>query len=487
MIPVSCVLRAGLLVLASTLFVVAGVAAQDAIRIDREVGAVKEITLEQGQNRLLILGDSVARVSVADPKVADIKVFSQTQVLLTAHGPGITDLTMWNKQEQPMVIALKVRRNLDGLRRQLKEFFPGENLKVSAEGDLVVLSGEVSDVRVPERAMEVAKLHGEKLVNLLTVTGDQQVQLEVKFAEVSRTGLRAMGFNFLHIDQAGNRVAGFSPPPSTLLNTPLQIPGTSVNGPPPILPSSQSGAFQVFFSSFPRFPFSVAVSLLESNGLAKILAEPTLVALSGQDAKFVAGGEFPLPMATGLGNVSVSWKQYGVILKFLPTVLGKDTIQLRLNAEVSEVDPSRQVVISGYTIPGLSTRQSETTVRLGDGQSFAVAGLLSNTMRTNATKIPLLGDLPVLGALFRSVDYRRSESELLVVVTARLTRPLAPHEVPLLPTDHELNDPSDLAFFLLGSEGKGAPDRDDRKSKPPGPQSRREGVRGPSGELGFIR
>src|SRR5439155_948121 len=167
------------------------------IRIDREVGAARNLSLEMGQNRLLVLSEPIARVSVADPKVADLKVITSTQLLLTAHGVGSTDLTLWNKKDEPLVLALLVTRNLDALRRQLHELFPTENITVSAAGDLVVMSGEASDVRVPERAAEVAQLHAERVVNLIRVSGNQQVQLEVKFAEVSRNGLREMGVNIL--------------------------------------------------------------------------------------------------------------------------------------------------------------------------------------------------------------------------------------------------------------------------------------------------
>jgi pilus assembly protein CpaC len=231
------------------------------------------------------------------------------------------------------------------------------------------------------------------------------------------------------------------------------------------------------------------VSLLESNGLAKMLAEPTLVAMSGQDAKFLAGGEFPVPYSTGLGAVSVLWKKFGIILTFTPTVIDEQSIHLKLAAEVSDVDPSRSVVLGGFSVPGLTSRQSETTVRMGDGQSFAIAGLLSDRIRSQVDRVPFFGDLPVIGALFRSVNYRRDESELLVVVTARLARPLAPHEVPPLPTDQELNDPGDLNLFLLGAEGTGAPEkREDRKAKQSEPDKPTASLRrGPAGELGFIR
>jgi pilus assembly protein CpaC len=457
------------------------------IQIDREVGAHKDLALEVGQNRLLILSEQIVRVSVAEPKVADLKVITPTQLLLTAKGVGATDLTLWNRRDDPFVISLRVGRNLEALRKQLKDLFPQETINVTAAGDLVVLSGEVGDVRVPERAAEVAKLHADRLTNLIHVRGNQQVQLEVKFAEVSRRGLRDMSFNVFHQDALGRFVAGLSPSGAPV-GAALNVPGTGGFGLPPVPPPGSGNAFNLFFSGLPRFPFSAVVSLLERSGLAKILAEPTLVAMSGQEARFLAGGEFPIPMATGLGAASVSWKKFGIILNFTPTVIDEQTIHLRLAAEVSDVDPARGITVGGFTIPGVTSRQSETTVRLGDGQSFAIAGLLSNRIRSDVAKIPLLGDIPILGALFRSVSYQRDESELLVVVTARLARPLAPHEVPALPTDHELNDPGDLELFLFGGQGRRPPPaaKDEPAREAPAQQASAR-RRGPSGDLGFIR
>jgi Flp pilus assembly secretin CpaC len=204
-----------------------------AIRIDREVGAVKNLALETGQNRLLLLSEPIGRVSVADPKIADLKVITPTQLLLTSRGVGTTDLTLWNKKDEALVIALLVTRNLDRLRTQLLEFFPTEKISVSAAGDLVVLSGEVADVRVPERAAEVAQLHADKVANLIKVVGNQQVQLEVKFAEVSRNGLRQLGLNILHQD-AGGRYVGGIVAPSVPADSFFQIPGTNVAGRPPV-------------------------------------------------------------------------------------------------------------------------------------------------------------------------------------------------------------------------------------------------------------
>jgi pilus assembly protein CpaC len=459
------------------------------IKIDREVGAARDLSLEMGQNRLLVLSEPIARVSVADPKIADMKVITPTQLLLTARGVGSTDLTLWNKKDEPLVLALLVSRNLEALRKQLKDLFPGENINVSAAGDLVVLSGEATDMRVPERAAEVAQLHAEKVANLMRVSGNQQVQLEVKFAEVSRTALRSMGLNLFHRDLAGQLVAGVASP-STAPGQFLAVPGSGSSSVPDIYPPATGGGFSLFFSGLANFPFSAILSLLEQNGLSKTLAEPTLVAMSGQDAKFLAGGEFPIPVSAGLGAVGIQWKKFGIILNFTPTVVSEGFLHLKLQTEVSDIDASRTVTVGGFSVPGLISRQSETTVRLSDGQSFAIAGLLSDQVRSQISKIPVLGDIPILGALFRSVDYRRQESELIVVITARLTKPVAPHDLPALPTDDEQNDPSDFELFLMGSEGTDRPPRDDKKDKDHAAiveRGRSYAGRGPSSEVGFIR
>ena len=471
-----------------------------AIRIDREVGAVKNLALETGQNRLLLLSEPIGRVSVADPKIADLKVITPTQLLLTSRGVGSTDLTLWNKRDEALVIALLVTRNLDRLRSQLLEFFPTEKISVSAAGDLIVLSGEVSDVRIPERAAEVAQLHADKIANLIHVVGNQQVQLEVKFAEVSRNGLRELGLNIFHQDAGGRFVAGMAAP-SVPADAFFAVPGTGTAAKPGVQSPALGGGFSLFFSGLPNFPFSAILTALESSGLAKMLAEPTLVALSGQEAKFLVGGEFPIPLSTGLGQVSVTWKKFGIILNFTPTVISDGALHLKLQTEVSDVDASRSVTIGGFSIPGLTSRQSETTIRLADGQSFAIAGLLSDRVRSQVQRIPFLGDLPIIGALFRSISYQRDESELLVVVTAHLARPVSPHDAPKLPTDNEQNDPNDIQLFLFGSMGGGgqasSAHAGETSMVEPGARDRdrmtasRTGItltnRGPSGELGFIR
>jgi pilus assembly protein CpaC len=439
------------------------------LRIQRSVGAATELALESGQNRLLILSEEIARIAVADPAVADLKVVTPNQVLLTAKSAGTTDLTLWNRGNDPLVIALQVTKNLEPLRRQVKELFPGENVTVTGAGELVILSGEVSDVRIPERIVEIARLHARQVANLVKVSGNQQVQLEVRFAEVSRSGLRQIGVNLFHKASDRELVAGMAGrgvSPGDFLNTQQNptIPGAGESfgklpggQPPDVYQPQFNTGFSIFLSAFPKFPFSAMLSLLQSNGLAKVLAEPTLVTLSGQQARFLAGGELPIPLGGSFGQVQVEWKKFGILLDFTPTVIAGDTIHLDLNTEVSEIDQSLAITIGGTTIPGLSSRQSQTTVRLGDGQSFAIAGLLSDKIRSQIEKVPVLGSIPVLGALFRSSQFRRDESELLVVITARLVKPVAPHELPPLPSERELNHPSDFELFLLGSEGGGTP------------------------------
>lgn len=428
------------------------------LRVDREMGAVQDLSLEAGQNRLLMLSEPIVRVAVADPSVADLKVITPLQVLLTAKGPGTTDLTLWNREDQPLVMALRVSRSVEPLKRQLRELFPREEITISAAGELVVLSGEVSDLRLPERMAEVARLHAKQVANLITVRGNQQVQLEVRFAEVSRTGARAMGVNLFGHASNGSSVGGQIGPKNSLghhldVRPNEWVPSTGGPGQPPFFPAQpMGGVFQLFFGSTSPFPFNATLSLLEEKGLARVLAEPTLVTLTGQEAKLLAGGELPIPISSALGQVNVQWKKFGIQLSFTPTVLDERTVNLRMAAEVSDLDPNNGIQSGGIVIPGLTSRQAETTVRTGDAQSFVIGGLLSDKVRSTVDKVPGLGNIPILGALFRSSQYQRQETELLIVITTRLVRPV-PAQTPIpLPTDTGSLEPDLFSWFLLGAD-----------------------------------
>src|SRR5262249_34655573 len=272
--------------------------------------------------------------------------------------------------------------------------------------------------------------------NLLRVVGDNQVQLEVSFAEVSRTALKQIGINMWAKDSSsspewtgglvspGTGIPGLIPQLSTNTSGGAQSDTLTNAGGLPIIQSPLTGTFGAVFApeTGSTFPFSAALSVLSQRGYARTLSEPTLVALSGQSASFLAGGEFPIPLPQALGQVSVDYKKFGVELQFLPTVVG-NIIQLKMGATVSDVDPTLGIRLASVTVPGLTERHSDTTVRLRDGDSFAIAGLLSDRVRSQVDKVPGLGDLPVLGLLFRSTSYQREETERLVVVTVHLVRP----------------------------------------------------------------
>jgi pilus assembly protein CpaC len=263
----------------------------------------------------------------------------------------------------------------------------------------------------------------------------------------------------------------------------ILVPGTGhAAGPPFVAAPGFGNAFNLFFSTgLSDFPFSAVLSILSQEGLAKILAEPTLVALSGQEASFHAGGEVPILVARQLGEVTVEYKKFGVRLTFTPTVLGEGTISLDMAVEVSEPDAASGVVLGGFRIPGFRSRSSATTVRLSDGQSFAVAGLLSESLRNTVAKVPVLGDIPILGALFRSTAFQREETELLVVVRANLVRPQRAGALSPLPGEGELTDPGDARLFLLGTLAGNAP------SPPPSTPAPPPRAGGPSGPIGFAR
>jgi pilus assembly protein CpaC len=351
----------------------------------------------------------------------------------------------------------------DALRRALPT---GKDLEVAHAGRAVILSGEVANAEDSERAEKiVGGIAGgvydggePTIVNALTIAGAQQVQLEVSFAEVSRSSLREIGFNFFSKKSYGGKGTGFSGgmlSPGTDLNNLSPDPSNGAIGNlnhdaagAPLVSGPIGGAFGFVFSSTLRgFPFSAALSLLSSKGYARTLAEPTLVAMSGKSASFLAGGEFPVPLPQALGQLGVEYRKFGIQLVMTPTVSGRD-ITLDLGVTVSDIDQSIGIRIASTQVPGLRERHSETTVRLVDGQSFVIAGLISDEVRSSVDKVPLLGDLPVLGTLFRSSAYRRQETELLVVVTAHRVQPL--DTKPALPGEKTLVDPGDLELFFLG-------------------------------------
>lgn len=470
---------------------------------------VQTVTLSAQASSHMRLGKNISRVSVASSDIADVAAFPPDQLLITGKRPGQTNATIWTQSGEVVVLVVEVTYPLDAMRAGLRKAIPGgSKLDVASAGATVILSGEVPSVEDVARAETIVRgiANGASggadvsLVNMLTVPGDQQVQLEVSFAEVSRSSLRQIGFNFWSkgVNSAGNGYAGgvlaptngldgISPELTTapdVRNLNAGAAGFDDMGAPisdtvPLITAPLQGAFGfVFSSTLGGFPFSAALSLLANKGYARTLAEPTLVAMSGKSASFLAGGEFPIPLPQSLGQIAVEYRKFGIQLEFEPTVIGPD-IQMNLGVTVSDIDYSLGVRLASTTVPGLTERHSKTTVRLRDGQSFVIAGLLSDQVRSTVDKVPWLGDIPVLGTLFRSSSYRREETELLVVVTAHLVQPL--DERPQLPGEHETSDPGDLELFLLGKS-----ESIDEGNKRPQPTKRRKKGK-PVGAVGFQR
>lgn len=400
------------------------------------------IRLPVGKSTVLTLRVPAKRVNVGNPETADVNLLSPTNVLVTAKKPGGTQLIVWDDQERSQVVDVVVDFDLAALNEQYKNTFPGASIDVSAANGAIVLKGRVPAAQVADQAVAMASPFSTKVLNFLEVAGAKQIQLEVKFAEVSKSATNALGVNFAATDGVtifGNNTGQVNPfgVSGGLLGLPT--PGAEVN----IFGKGAIG----------NTAFAYYISALRQNNLLRILAEPNLVTMSGQEASFLAGGEFPVPVSQGNGGgtggaaITVEYREFGVRLKMTPVVLGNGKIRLKVAPEVSDLDFTTAVRFNGYTVPGLTSRKVETTIEIGEGQSFAIAGLLNNSVTANREVTPLLGDLPVVGALFRSVRYQRKETELVVVVTPRLVEPMNPGQVPTLPGE-KWRDPSELELFF---------------------------------------
>jgi pilus assembly protein CpaC len=401
-----------------------------------------KLTVVAGKSIILKSVEQVKRVSIADPAIANFVLTSPTEIYITGRAPGVTNMTLWMDRGIYRIYDLEVGYDVSRLKQQLNEILPDEkDLRVTVMHDIVTLSGRVSNASNLSHALALAGTYAPegKVQNLVEVRGIQQVMLEVRVAEMQRSLARRFGVNFNYFSSSGNfgvsRLAGLTTfdeiPASGTFDT---IVSPAVNA---LFRFSSSGATWTGF-----------IDALKADGLVKVLAEPTLIALSGQTASFNAGGEFPVPVPQGLGTVAIEYKEFGVTLNFTPVVLSDNKINISVAPTVSEVDFSSAVAFGGFVVPGLSTRRANTVVELADGQSFAIAGLLRDTTRDAMSKYPLLGDIPILGALFRSREFQRNETELVIIATPRLVKPLDPTKQPL-PTDFYF-EPNDTEFYVLG-------------------------------------
>lgn len=420
------------------------VAATDTVALEFGERKPTDLRLAIGQSQIIQSSVPLEQVVIGSPDVADIKLLSSRRVLILGIKPGRTNLVF--RQKDGDLVALmdvSVGYDLSGIKYKLHELMPNEpGLQVRDTNDRVILSGEVSSAIAMDKALSVARsfVPAEKVTNLLQVAGGQQVMLEARIAEVSRSSMKELGLESQFLDGSGKWgvVMGkaLSNPFGTI--SPQNFVTASVVNP-------------VSSLVLPVNSLRVSLQALEERGLAKTLAEPNLVALSGQEANFLAGGEFPIPVAqSGTASaITVDYKTFGVGLRFTPTVLDSDKINLKLVSEVSEIDAINSLTLGGIKLPSFSSRRAGTTVELADGQSFAIAGLMSNSMDNAISQFPLLGSVPVLGALFRSSKYQRNESELVIVVTARLVHPVNKGQL-ALPTDVFV-PPGNFDQYLMGN------------------------------------
>jgi len=411
-----------------------------------------------GKSILIDLSEPIVRASIAADDIASVLVLSPKQIMVTGKGFGSTQLVVWTEDERRKIFDILVQIEIPQLKAIIKRAAPGANVQVEVVQSTVVLLGDVPSAEEAARIDQIAGIFSGNVVNHIQVRGEQQVLLRCTVAEVSKRAMRALGLNGF--------MAGKQFPDAFLLNNvgginpSVIVPADDVLASIPIpfvTADSGIGAATTFSVGFPRIQMQLFVRALRENGLLRVLAEPNLVAISGQTATFLAGGEFPVPVPQDQDTITIEYKEYGVRLNFTPVVLGKNLIRLRVAPEVSELDFASAVRFAGFTIPGLTSRSAETTVELGNGQTLAMAGLLSEQVRASSSKVPGIGDVPVLGQLFSSIEYQSDTTELVILVTPEVVAGLNPDQVPPIPGEF-FRHPNDWEFYFLGQlEGEPMP------------------------------
>ena len=399
-----------------------------------------------GKSLLINTTEQLKRISITDDSIASARVITPTQILVHGKTPGEVSFLIWDELERSRSFDLRVDVDVSACADEEHRVFPDEQITVSPSRAAIVLSGHVTTEDVAKRAGELASAYSPKVVNVLTFgpVGAQEVLLQVKFAEVDRTALTQMGVNFVSTG-AGNTLGtvstgqfgGFGP--QTLSKAPATTSTTTTGATQTTTTTTASQTINNVLNLFlfrPDLNFGAVVEALQTKNLLQILAEPNLIALNGKEASFLAGGQFPFPIVqpgAGFTAVTISFKEFGVRLAFTPVIMPNGNIHLKVAPEVSALDFANALTISGFTVPALSTRKAETEFELQDGQSFVIAGLMDNRVTDIYNKIPGLGDIPILGNLFRSKSLQKNNSELMVLCTVRRISPNA--ETPALPKD----------------------------------------------------
>ena len=429
-------------------------------------GGAQSLTVMEGEvssalqvpmNRAVVVEAETpfAELSIANPGIADISTLSDRTIYVLGKAPGRTTLTLLGPDGRLITnVEVQVTPDIAEFKERLRQILPGEPIEVRTANDGIVLSGVVSSIAKLDRALDLANRYApERVSNLMVVGGTQQVMLKVRFAEVQRTVLKSLSAG-LNIVEAGSDAAISAATGSgSLVNgTSIGSAGSAVLN----LNDASAGQFAIGFD-IGSVGFGVLLEALETKDMVRTLAEPNLVALSGQEASFLAGGEYPIPVTDGDGGVVIEYKPFGVQLTFTPRVVDGHRINLELTAAVSAIDGATTVTSGGFSVNGFSRRETKTTVEMMDGQSFAISGLLQDDFTDAASQVPWLGDVPILGALFRSSTYQRSQSELVVIITPHLVTPTR-GEALALPTDR-VRPPTEAELFLFGQTSRpaGAP------------------------------
>ncbi len=469
-------------------------------------GVTESMVVPLYKSGVMRLEEPAARISVGNPDVADILILRDTQLYVLGKDLGTTNVILWGRNDQLIgTVSVEVTHDLEALKGKLYDLMPDEEIRVHSSQRNIILSGQVSNVTIMQAALSIATGYlaeintsienvqfdqspgnleetenretSGNVINLLQIGGGQQVMLEVKVAEIARTELRSIEAQMNFISNSTRWSIGGVNGNSTLwsrggvngldsFNGGVTFPEFADNFSPGSLSVADKGLFTSFLSD--DFIFNMALSAAKENGLAKILAEPTLTTLTGQEAEFLSGGEFPIPVPSEDGGTTIEFKDFGVGLKFLPVVLGDGIINLRVNISVSELVNNNAVSLgseftdSTFIIPALVKRSAQATYELRDGQAIGVAGLINENLREVVTKFPGLGSIPVLGALFRSQNFVKGETELVIMITPRLAKSIDPEQL-TLPTDSFV-EPSDAEFYLMGRlessfQGKGSPNK----------------------------
>src|SRR5438105_7241164 len=444
-----------------------------------------ELDVPINKSQVVRADRAYAKALIGNPDIADIVPISPTSIYVLGKKTGTTSLTLYDRANRLIaVVDVVVGPDVTTLKRQLSELLPADVIAARMSNDSVILEGTVSNAVVADRAVQIAETYAPgKVVNLLSLGSAQQVMLEVRFAEVKRSALAQIGVGWgpKNIGDTRYAIGGGSS------LTPIGGTTTVTNGGVTTTIPNNGGSFKlgaiidsfgIIAQTFKAFGsnFNVTLDALERKGAVTTLAEPTLIALSGETASFLAGGEFPVPVVQNVGGggggsnaaaFTVEWKPFGVSLAFTPTVLADGVINLVVAPEVSSIDPSASIVINNLTIPGLQTRRAKTVVELHDGESFALAGLIRKDFQDTIRQVPLLGSIPIIGALFRSTGFQHEQTELVIIVTPRLVRPV-PAGALKVPTDR-VGPPNEADLLLNGRTDTGVPPATRPFVQPPPP------------------